>query len=107
LEEVGLNAGGLKLLNQKIHDLNIDRDTCFYYLPSVLKAYWLMEEKVHYVVKEGKIIIVNEFTSRMEPDKQFFYILQAALEIRHQLSFSEKTKSIVSTSFANMADYIQ
>ena len=48
----------------------------------LIKAYWLFEKDVQYVVKDGQIMIVDEFTGRMMPGRRWSDGLHQAVEAK-------------------------
>ena len=52
----------------------------------LIKAYWLFEKDVHYVIKDGQVVIVDEFTGRMMPGRRWSDGLHQAVEAKEGVS---------------------
>ena len=67
----------------------------------LIKAYWLFEKDVHYVVKDDQIIIVDEFTGRMMPGRRWSDGLHQAVESKEGVSVAEENQTLASITFQN------
>jgi preprotein translocase subunit SecA len=71
------------------------------YLEQALKAEALFKRDKHYVVKEGQIIIVDEFTGRLMPGRRFSGGLHQALEAKEGVQVQPESKTLASITFQN------
>jgi preprotein translocase subunit SecA len=67
----------------------------------LIKAYWLFEKDVHYVVKDGQVMIVDEFTGRMMPGRRWSDGLHQAVEAKEGVSVAEENQTLASITFQN------
>ncbi len=70
-------------------------------LESALKAKALFEKDRDYVVKEGKIIIVDEFTGRLMPGRRWSGGIHQAIEAKEGLSVKEESLTLATITFQN------
>ncbi|MDP8256536.1 MAG: preprotein translocase subunit SecA [Candidatus Alcyoniella australis] len=66
-----------------------------------LKAYSVFERDVHYVVKQGKVIIVDEFTGRMMDGRRFSDRLHQALEAKEGVPIESENQTLATVTFQN------
>ncbi|MFO7785525.1 MAG: preprotein translocase subunit SecA [Thermodesulfobacteriota bacterium] len=67
----------------------------------LIKAYWLFEKDVHYVVKDGQIVIVDEFTGRMMPGRRWSDGLHQAVEAKEGVRVAGENQTLASVTFQN------
>jgi len=70
-------------------------------LRALLKAYSLFEKDVEYVVQEGKVVIVDEFTGRLMPGRRFSDGLHQALEAKEGVRVQEETQTLATITIQN------
>jgi len=70
-------------------------------LRALLKAYSLFEKDVEYVVQEGKVVIVDEFTGRLMPGRRFSDGLHQALEAKERVRVQEETQTLATITIQN------
>ncbi len=66
-----------------------------------LKAHNLFKRDVDYMVKEGKVIIVDEFTGRLMPGRRYSDGLHQALEAKERVRIEEEYQTLASITFQN------
>ncbi|MCF8062593.1 MAG: preprotein translocase subunit SecA [Deltaproteobacteria bacterium] len=67
----------------------------------LIKAYWLFEKDVQYVVKDGQIVIVDEFTGRMMPGRRWSDGLHQAVEAKEGVKVAGENQTLASVTFQN------
>ena len=67
----------------------------------LIRAYWLFEKDVHYVVKDGQVIIVDEFTGRMMPGRRWSDGLHQAVEAKEGVKVAEENQTLATITFQN------
>ncbi len=72
-----------------------------HHLEQALKAHVLFERDRDYVVKDGQVIIVDEFTGRMLPGRRYSGGLHQALEAKEGVSVQPESLTLASISFQN------
>lgn len=66
-----------------------------------LKAHQLFRKDVDYMVKDGKVIIVDEFTGRLMPGRRYSDGLHQALEAKERVRVEEEYQTLASITFQN------
>jgi len=72
-----------------------------HHLIQSLRAHHLFHRDVDYVVKDGKVIIVDEFTGRLMPGRRWSDGLHQAIEAKEGLKIEAETQTLASISFQN------
>ena len=72
-----------------------------HHLEQALKAHVLFERDKDYVVKDGQVIIVDEFTGRMLPGRRYSGGLHQALEAKEGVRVQPESLTLASISFQN------
>ncbi len=72
-----------------------------HHLTQALKAHTLFKKDVDYVVKEGEVIIVDEFTGRLMPGRRYSEGLHQALEAKEHLKVANENQTLASITFQN------
>ncbi len=67
----------------------------------LIKAYWLFEKDVHYVVKDDEVVIVDEFTGRMMPGRRWSDGLHQAVEAKEGVKVAEENQTLATITFQN------
>ena len=67
----------------------------------LIKAYWLFEKDVHYVIKDDQIMIVDEFTGRMMPGRRWSDGLHQAVEAKEGVSVAGENQTLATVTFQN------
>ncbi len=70
-------------------------------LDNALKANYLFEKDVDYVVKDGEVVIVDEFTGRLSEGRRFSEGLHQALEAKEGVEIQEETQTLADITFQN------
>ncbi len=66
-----------------------------------LKAHTLFKKDKDYIVKKGKVIIVDEFTGRVMPDRRYSDGLHQALEAKEHLRIQKENQTLATITFQN------
>ena len=66
-----------------------------------LKAHNLYRRDVHYVVKEGEVIIVDEFTGRLMPGRRWSDGLHQAVEAKEGMKIERENQTLATVTFQN------
>lgn len=72
-----------------------------HYLDQALKAHNLFEKDVQYVVRDGEIVIVDEFTGRLSEGRRFSEGLHQALEAKEGVTIKEESQTLADITFQN------
>ncbi|MFA5360538.1 MAG: preprotein translocase subunit SecA [Candidatus Paceibacterota bacterium] len=100
---VSLAEEGLNKL-EKIFGFNIfDEKGLLYvhHLETALKANYLFLKDRDYIVKDGKIIIVDEFTGRLLPDRRYSGGLHQAIEAKERVPIQKESRTVATITLQN------
>ena len=70
-------------------------------IQQLVKAYWLYEKDVHYVVNDNKVTIVDEFTGRLMPGRRWSDGLHEAVEARERVKIERENQTLATVTFQN------
>ncbi len=80
---------------------DIDHSALVHHINQALKANYTMHNDVDYVVQDGKIVIVDQFTGRLMPGRAFSDGLHQAIEAKENVEVQEETKTLATITFQN------
>ncbi len=80
---------------------SLDNAILAHHLDQALKAHNLFEKDVDYVIKEGEIVIVDEFTGRLSEGRRFSEGLHQALEAKEGVDIKEESQTLADITFQN------
>lgn len=72
-----------------------------HYLDQALKAHYLFEKDVDYVVREDEIVIVDEFTGRLSEGRRYSEGLHQALEAKEEVRIQEESQTLAEITYQN------
>ena len=72
-----------------------------HHLDQALKANYLFQKDVDYVVKNGEVVIVDEFTGRLSEGRRFSEGLHQALEAKEGVEIQEESQTLADITFQN------
>ena len=84
-----------------IQDLYNPDDPWIPYIINALKATTLFFRNVHYIVQNNQIIIVDEFTGRIMPDRRWSDGLHQAIEAKESVTVRQNTETAASVTYQN------
>ena len=70
-------------------------------IQQLVKAYWLYEKDVHYVVNDNKVTIVDEFTGRLMPGRRWSDGLHEAVEAKERVKIERENQTLATVTFQN------
>ncbi len=80
---------------------DMDNLTLSHHINQALKAHGLMKNEVDYVVKEGEVIIVDEFTGRLMNGRRYSDGLHQAIEAKEGVKVERESKTLATITFQN------
>ena len=90
-----------KILNVKnLYD--IDNASLVHHLNQALKANYAFAKDVDYVVSDGQVIIVDQFTGRLMQGRQYSDGLHQAIEAKEGVTINVETKTMATITFQNL-----
>ncbi len=98
VEQLFLKAGLLQE-GQSLYDPSNIR--LMHHLNAALRAHALYRRDVEYIVKNGEVIIVDEFTGRTMPGRRWSDGLHQAIEAKERVNVREENQTVASITFQN------
>jgi len=99
LTEDGISKMEKRLRVDNLYDpKNIDY---LHHVQQALRAHILYKKDVSYVVRDNKVIIVDEFTGRLMPGRRYSEGLHGALEAKEHLKVENETQTLATITFQN------
>ncbi len=95
---------GIKKLEKLMHIDNLydaRNVELLHFIHQALKAHHLFKKDVDYVVKDGEVIIVDEFTGRLMPGRRYSDGLHQALEAKEGVKIEKENQTLASITFQN------
>ena len=80
---------------------DIEHTELYHHINQALKAHAIMKKDVDYVVKDGEIIIVDEFTGRLMFGRRYSEGLHQAIEAKEGLHVQRESKTLATITFQN------
>ena len=78
-----------------------DNMTLLHHINQALKAHGVMHRDIDYVVKDGEVIIVDEFTGRLMLGRRFNDGLHQAIEAKENVKIAHESKTLATITFQN------
>ncbi|MBP9717935.1 preprotein translocase subunit SecA [Candidatus Gracilibacteria bacterium] len=72
-----------------------------HHMEQALKAHAVFKRDVDYVVREGEVLIVDEFTGRLMPGRRYSDGLHQSLEAKENVEVNRETRTLATVSFQN------
>ena len=99
-----LTARGIAKAEDFFHLENLsdpENSTIAHHINQAIKAHGIMKKDVDYVVKDGEIIIVDEFTGRLMFGRRYSEGLHQAIEAKERVSVQRESKTLATITFQN------
>ena len=99
-----LTARGVAKAEQFFHVENLadpSNSTLSHHINQALKAHGTMKKDVDYVVKDGEVIIVDEFTGRLMFGRRYSNGLHQAIEAKEHVSVRSENRTLATITFQN------
>nr|YP_009687978.1 subunit A of preprotein-translocase [Haslea nusantara]QDX17547.1 subunit A of preprotein-translocase [Haslea nusantara] len=102
-KNVVLTEEGSKQIEKilSIQDLYDPRDPWIPYIINAVKANALYFNNIHYIVQNNRIVIVDEFTGRIMPDRRWGDGLHQAIEAKENIPIRQKTETVAAITYQN------
>ncbi len=99
LTEAGVSLGEKLLKVENLYDpSSIEK---LHHLNQALKAHAIFKRDVDYLVKDGQVVIVDEFTGRTMPGRRYSDGLHQALEAKEGVTIEGENQTLASITFQN------
>ncbi len=80
---------------------DIENATLSHHINQALRAHGIMKRDIDYIVKDGEIIIVDEFTGRTMPGRRYSEGLHQAIEAKEHVDVQKENKTLATITFQN------
>ena len=99
LTEQGIEKSQKAFGVENIADL--DNQELYHYILNALKAHAMMKRDVDYVVQNGEVVIVDEFTGRLMTGRRYSDGLHQAIEAKEHVKVNRESKTLATITFQN------
>ena len=100
LTDKGVEKAEKKFNLDNLYDLS--NSVLLHYINQALRANYAMNKDVDYVVQNGEIIIVDQFTGRLMKGRAYSDGLHQAIEAKENVTINEETKTLATITFQNL-----
>ncbi|WP_312939892.1 preprotein translocase subunit SecA [Oscillibacter sp.] len=99
-----LTANGIEKAEQFFHLENLsdpENSTLSHHINQAIKAHGVMKRDIDYVVQNGEVIIVDEFTGRLMFGRRYSAGLHQAIEAKEHVTVASENKTLATITFQN------
>ena len=100
-EKENLTSNEKEQEKEKAHQLHAQRSGTIHNFNQLLRAYTMYEKDVEYVLQDGKVMIVDEFTGRILPGRRYSDGLHQALEAKENVKIERETQTLATITIQN------
>ncbi len=105
LSEIGVDTTEKILLQRNLMKsdslYDVENVTVVHHVNQALRAHKLFEKDSDYIVKDGQVIIIDEFTGRMMEGRRYGDGLHQAIEAKENVSVQSESQTVASITFQN------
>ena len=107
---ISLTEIGIAEIEKRIEEIDTDVGASLYdpqyyhltyYLDNALKAEYLFKRDVQYIVQEGQVIIIDDFTGRPMPGRRYSDGLHEAIEAKEKVAVKRETTTVATITLQN------
>ena len=80
---------------------DIENSTLVHHVNQALRAYGIMKRDIDYIVKDGEVLIVDEFTGRIMYGRRYNNGLHQAIEAKEGVKIADESKTLATITFQN------
>ena len=99
-----LTASGIAKAEKSFKIKNIyqlEHNTLIHHINNALKANFIMHNDVDYLVREGEVLIIDQFTGRIMEGRQYSDGLHQAIEAKEGVKINEETQTLATITYQN------
>jgi len=86
----------------KLENLNdINNSEIVHHINQALRAFGIMKKDIDYIVKDGEVLIVDEFTGRIMYGRRYSNGLHQAIEAKENVKIANESKTLATITFQN------
>ncbi len=103
-KNVTLTGSGIKKAEAYFELENLsdpENSTIAHHINQAIKAHGSMQKDVNYIVKDGEVLIVDEFTGRVMPGRRYSDGLHQAIEAKEHVDIQKESKTLATITFQN------
>ena len=100
LDEKGVSEAEKDFNISNLYD--IQNTNLVHYINQALKANYSMKKDIDYVVADGKVVIVDQFTGRLMQGRTYSDGLHQAIEAKEGVAIQQETKTLATITFQNL-----
>ena len=89
------------IINPKSQLFDVENMQIVHHINQALKAHKIFKNEIDYIVKNNQIIIIDEFTGRMQEGRRFSDGLHQALEAKENVHIKNENQTLASITFQN------
>ena len=104
-KSVNLTEDGADKAESTFHIDNlydINNSTLLHFINQALRANYAMKNDVDYVVQDGEVVIVDQFTGRLMKGRAYSDGLHQAIEAKEGVNINQETKTLATITFQNL-----
>ncbi len=103
-KSASLTQKGIKKAEQefKLENFNdLDNSSIVHHVNQALRAHGVMKKDIDYIVKDGEVLIVDEFTGRIMYGRRYNNGLHQAIEAKEHVKIANESKTLATITFQN------
>ncbi len=103
-KSASLTAKGIKKAEEyfKLENLNdLDNSEIVHHINQALRAHGIMRKDIDYIVKDGEVLIIDEFTGRIMYGRRYNNGLHQAIEAKEHVKIANESKTLATITFQN------
>ncbi len=103
-KSASLTQKGIKKAEEEFHLENfndIENSTLVHHVNQALRAHGVMKRDIDYIVKDGEVLIVDEFTGRIMYGRRYNNGLHQAIEAKEGVKIADESKTLATITFQN------
>ncbi|WJG69484.1 preprotein translocase subunit SecA [Spiroplasma ixodetis] len=102
--QIALTVTGVNKAQKQFNLKNlfdIDNSELFHHIQNALRANYVFKLDVEYVVKDGEIVLVDQFTGRLMPGRVYSDGLHQALQAKENVTIQQETTTVATITYQN------
>ncbi len=103
-KSASLTQKGIKKAEEAFHLENfndLENSTLVHHVNQALRAHGVMKKDIDYIVKDGEVLIVDEFTGRIMYGRRYNNGLHQAIEAKENVKIADESKTLATITFQN------
>ena len=103
-KSASLTQKGIKKAEEffKVENLNdLDNSDIVHHVNQALRAHGIMKKDIDYIVKDGEVLIIDEFTGRIMYGRRYNNGLHQAIEAKEHVRIADESKTLATITFQN------